>query len=168
MSPLISVRRSSIQGCGVYVDDAVIRGSTVLTIDDSHTLDDAEDASPDQRLYLDFLAGGRVVVMQSPERYINHSCDPNAFVRTIGGVRKVLARRDLMADEEITYDYSVNGSGETVWLCSCGSERCRRTVHSNFFELPLPLQKLYLHELDEWFVEENSERIAHLQQLISN
>ncbi|MHC5034292.1 MAG: SET domain-containing protein-lysine N-methyltransferase, partial [Planctomycetota bacterium] len=85
-----------------------------------------------------------------PERYINHSCDPNSFVRAVLGTRYVFARRDIAAGEEITYDYCVDGEGDTVWTCNCGSDRCRHTIHSDFFHLPLDLQLEYLPLLSAW------------------
>jgi hypothetical protein len=104
--------------------------------------------------------------MQVPERYINHSCDPNVFVRTYDGIRYVVALRDIRAGEEIAYDYSVNGYGEVVWHCSCGAARCRRLIHSDFFHLPLELQKKYLPLLDEWFRKERSHDIAKLKTVL--
>jgi hypothetical protein len=92
--------------------------------------------------------------MQSPERHINHSCDPNTFVRTLNGVRYVFALRDIAASAEVTYDYCINGFGDVVWMCHCGAPRCRGTIHSDFFHLPFALQIEYLPLLDTWYVSE--------------
>jgi hypothetical protein len=40
-----------------------------------------------------------------------------------------------------------------VWECNCGSERCRRTSHSDFFHLPREIQIEYLPYLSPWFKE---------------
>jgi hypothetical protein len=74
----------------------------------------------------------------------------------------VIALREIHAGEEITYDYCVNGYGDTVWTCRCGAARCRHSIHSDFFHLPLDLQKAYLPLLDEWFRKERSDDIERL------
>ncbi len=64
----------------------------MLSIDDSHIVDDNHPLSSaaDER-HCDYLEAGKTVLMQFPERHINHSCDPNVYVRTVEGVRLVLA-----------------------------------------------------------------------------
>jgi hypothetical protein len=118
-----------------------------------------------ERLYrhhCDDLAGGKKVILGEPDGWINHSCDPNTNRKTIDGQRYEIALRDIAKDEEITHDYCINGGGDTVWQCNCGAVRCRGAVHSDFFHLPLELQLEYLPLLDDWFVEENRERVEDL------
>ncbi len=116
--------------------------------------------------HCDYLADGLVVLMQLPERYINHSCDPNTYVKTLLGVRYVFALRDIADGEEITYDYTINGFGNVVWECNCGSERCRHAIHSDFFHLPFWLQVEYLPLLDDWYVRAYRFQIEALIQRI--
>ena len=106
--------------------------------------------------------------MQAPERHINHSCDPNVFVRTVNARRHLLALRPISPADEIVYDYSINGFGDTVWQCSCHAPRCRGNVHSNFFHLPLPLQREYLPLLDAWFRQEHAAELRALDDLAAS
>lgn len=157
---------SGIDGLGLFALQPFKRSDVVLAIDDSRTVDiDTPLRSDEQERHCDYLEAGRVVVMQAPERYINHSCYPNTYVKTVNGKRLVIARREIAAGEEITYDYSVNGGGNTVWLCHCGAARCRRDVHSDFFHLPIEFQREYLPELDDWFLKERAEDVAFLRRL---
>ena len=154
-----------MHGKGVFAIVDFRKGDRILEIDDSRVVTDEAPLRAREGEYerhCDYLDGGRVVVMQSPERYINHSCDSNSFVRTVHGMRCVFALRDISVGEEITYDYCINGSGDTVWRCNCGRERCRRIIHSDFFHLPHSLQLAYLPLLDCWFVEENREQVEKL------
>ena len=48
--------------------------------------------------------------------FMNHSCDPN----TDGEI----AIRDIKQDEELTYDYN----DEEDFVCSCGSQNCRKIM----------------------------------------
>ena len=149
----------------MFATQPVHPGETVLEIDDSRAVDEWHPLGhSDDRRHCDYLEGGKVVLMQPPERHINHSCDPNTFVRAVGGRRLVVARRAIAPGEEITYDYSINSSGDTVWDCSCGAPRCRRRVHSDFFHLPVELQREYLPLLDAWFRRERAADVARLER----
>lgn len=57
-------------------------------------------------------------------RHVNHSCDPNAFMRLYRGRVEFYARRRIQAGEELTCNY-----GETHHAgglaCQCGSGKCR-------------------------------------------
>ena len=161
----VYLANSPIHGAGVFAVEAIPKGYPILRIDDSRIVDEAHPLRPERGEYehhRDWLANGLVVLMQPPERHINHSCDPNTFVRTMHGARYVFALYDIAADEEITYDYCINSGGNTVWTCNCGSARCRQTIHSDFFHLPLALQLEYLPLLDEWFVNERRDEIEGL------
>ena len=55
--------------------------------------------------------------------YINHSCDPNAFMRIVPGEKvAIFARRDIRPGEELTIDYRDPNHPE---VCRCGAENCR-------------------------------------------
>lgn len=157
------VRRSTVEGFGVFATRSLSAGDVVLEIDDSRVVDASHPLDPtDDPRHCDYLAQGKVVLMRYPERHINHSCDPNVYVRTVDGRRLVIAVRDIPAGEEIAYDYCINGSGDTVWTCCCGAARCRRTIHSDFFHLPPELLREYLPLLDTWFREEHRDEFrAH-------
>jgi hypothetical protein len=161
----VVLKQSPVHGVGVCAAVDIPKGAPILRIDDSRVVsDDAplRELDGEYEYHCDYLAGGKVVLMHSPERHINHSCDPNSFVRTINGVRYVFALRAIAADEEITYDYCINGYGDTLWECRCGSARCRKLIHSDFFHLPHPLQIEYLALLDDWYIEEHREQVEQL------
>lgn len=144
-------------------------GEVVLEIDDSRIVDAAHPlGADDDPRHCDYLARGRVVLMQYPERHINHSCDPNVYVRTTDGNRLVVALRHIAESEEIVYDYCINGYGDTIWTCHCGAAGCRRAIHSDFFHLPAALQREYLPLLDGWFIEERWEEVAELRRCLES
>lgn len=161
----VAVKESSINGMGVFASKHIAKGELVLAIDDSRVLTlelPLDESKGEFEYHCDYLAGGKVVLMQFPERHINHSCDPNTFVKTILGVRYVFALRPIAPDEEVTYDYCINSSGNTLWQCNCGSLRCRKTIHSDFFHLPYDLQVEYLPLLDDWYIEEYKDKVQSL------
>lgn len=113
--------------------------------------------------HCDWLAGGRQILLGDPDRHFNHCCDPTAYVREIDGVRYIYARRDIEPGDEITNDYAMYGSGDEVWDCNCGASDCRRTVHADYFHLPLAKQAAYLRYQPAWFLEERREEFDALR-----
>jgi hypothetical protein len=159
----VIVKSSPIHGKGLFAAVNFNEGTLILERDDSWLVTDLTPLPDGEHEYhCDWLADGRVVLAQEPERYTNHSCDPNAFVKEVDGVRYCCARRGIAAGEEITYDYCINGFGDTVWECNCGSERCRRTIHSDFFHLPRHLQIEYLPYLSSLYKERFREKVDEL------
>lgn len=164
MNKDVEVKESAKQGKGVFACRDFMNGDFVLAIDDSHVVTDVSKLTKEQHeFHCDYLSD-KIVLMQEPEVYINHSCDPNVFVKTKDGVRNIYALQDIKKGDEITYDYSVNGDNEGVFKCNCGSKNCRKVYQGNFFKLPIEVQLRYLPYLDEWFVEKHKTRIAELKR----
>jgi SET domain-containing protein len=160
----VIVKESSINGLGVFSLRSIAKGELVLAIDDSRIVTPElllDESNGEFEYHCDYLAD-KVILMKFPERHINHSCDPNTFVRTISGIRYVFALRPISSFEEITYDYCINGFGDVLWECNCGSPRCRKTIHSDFFHLPHGLQVEYLPLLDNWYIEKYREKVQGL------
>jgi hypothetical protein len=121
----VEVRRSPIHGVGVYARRAFEAGEVVLRWDTSRRLTAGEAASlpEEERRYTHPFDDGTTLLMQPPERYVNHSCDNNTAVRDFCDV----AVRRISEGEEVTSDYSADGSGSR-FVCSCGAGNCRGVV----------------------------------------
>jgi SET domain-containing protein len=63
------------------------------------------------------------VILQPPERFVNHSCDNNTVANDFADV----AIKDILIGEEITSDYSLDGAAQR-FSCSCGADNCRGTI----------------------------------------
>ncbi len=57
-------------------------------------------------------------------RYINHSCEPNTFMRCTAERAEFYARRDIEPGEELTVDYG-ESHHEGRLRCRCGAANCR-------------------------------------------
>lgn len=57
-------------------------------------------------------------------RFINHSCDPNTFMRCTSDRAEFYARRAIRAGEELTVDY-MNSHHDGRLACRCGARNCR-------------------------------------------
>lgn len=132
--PSVSVGSSPVEGRGVFATEPVHRGDTVLVLDTSRLVNEEHPLRPEedeQEDHLAYLAGGKVVLLPEPERHLNHSCDPNAYLHTVEDDVRLVARRPIQAGEEVTIDYLINTHGGSSWRCRCGADRCRG------LELPL-------------------------------
>lgn len=157
----VEVRASPIHGQGVFATRAYLAGERVLPIDDTRVVtDDAplDPAKGEFEHHQDYL-GTHDVLMQEPERYINHCCEPNSYVKTFDGIRWVVAYRDVSPGDEITYDYCINSYGDDVCECACSHAKCRRVHNTDFFKLPDDKLREYLPLLDDWFVRLARERV---------
>jgi len=79
-------------------------------------------------------------IMRTPEKFINHSCEPNSIVKG----RYLFALKAIKKGEEITGDYRINAFAKDRWRCYCGSKSCTGWIVGDFFSLPEKLQKKYL------------------------
>src|ERR1044071_4783878 len=104
----VEIRESLIQGTGLYAKRAFNRGEIVLSWNLSHTIPNEQVAAlpEEERRYTHPLDEHRTLIVQSPERFVNHSCDGNTEVRDLCDV----AVRRIEVGEEITSDYGTVGA----------------------------------------------------------
>jgi hypothetical protein len=100
-------------------------GEVILLWDVSRLIpkDEFPLLSPAEQHYTHPFDEDRLILVQPPERFVNHSCNNNTEVRNFSDV----AIRRISPGEEITSSYASDGSG-SKFVCSCGSENCRRKV----------------------------------------
>jgi len=60
-------------------------------------------------------------------RFINHSCDPNTFMRCTPERAEFYARRDIAPGEELTVDYGESHHDGRL-ACRCGAANCRSYI----------------------------------------
>ncbi|HMQ01629.1 MAG TPA: SET domain-containing protein-lysine N-methyltransferase [Candidatus Doudnabacteria bacterium] len=76
--------------------------------------------------------------------HVNHSCEPNTGVLLKNNRAQLIAIRNIIAGEEITYDYSIQMYNEPWTMeCMCGSENCRGVI-KEYRHLPQQIKDKYL------------------------
>ncbi|MCP9496595.1 MAG: SET domain-containing protein-lysine N-methyltransferase [Pyrinomonadaceae bacterium MAG19_C2-C3] len=60
--------------------------------------------------------------------FINHSCEPNAFMRITHNHILFIARCDIQAESEITVDYGYTYHSDSK-RCHCKAATCRGTIN---------------------------------------
>jgi SET domain-containing protein len=129
MPKKLEVRKSSIYGKGCFALVPFARRKKIAAyagemLQGKRRINRRQEAqsapkiiSINEELAIDGAAGG------DETAYINHSCEPNAYMRAAPG-NKVLffALRDIQAGEEITINYR---DPEHPLVCKCGAQSCR-------------------------------------------
>ena len=125
----VEVRPSGIHGRGLYALRDFRPGEVVLRWNVAHKIsnDALKSLSDDERRYVHPFSDDESIIVQPPERFVNHSCDNNTVVVNFSDV----AIRSISVDDEITSDYGSDGA-DTSFSCSCGSLNCRGKVGARF------------------------------------
>jgi len=164
MAREVEVKQSRIEGLGVFALEPIVRGERIRQINIVREVTAASPLREDLGERADHCdyPDGKVVLFGFPDRHLNHSCDPNAYLWYESTKCYLNARRSIAAGEEITCDYNINITGGSSWPCRCGAARCRGQTLGDFFRLPLALQREYRMLLADWFITRNREALKAL------
>jgi SET domain-containing protein len=129
----IVVRASRIDGRGCFASRGFVRREKVAElIGERITRREAERRSAGKRRIRICDVDGRssidAGVNGDATAFINHSCDPNLFMRVMHGHVLFFALRDIRRGEELTLDYEQSPHSDTK-RCRCGARSCRGTIN---------------------------------------
>jgi uncharacterized protein len=140
-APLYELRRSTIQGRGVFAARRIRRGQRIIEYAGERiTHDEGDRRYDDARMkrhhtFLFTLDKDTVIDgnrQGNDARYINHSCDPNCEAVTVGKKIFIYARKNIQPGVELAYDYKYEWSNDkrdiALYRCECGSAKCRGTI----------------------------------------
>jgi SET domain-containing protein len=142
--PLIAVRRSKVQGRGVFaLVDIPARTRIIEYIGERISSKEADRRSDDEsgkrhhtfmfavspRRVIDGSRGGNEACI------INHSCTPNCRAIDIGGRIFIESIRRVRTGDELSYDYAyltdpsyTLADLKRLYPCRCGTAKCRGTI----------------------------------------
>jgi len=148
----ITLKPSNIKGKGVFAARDFKKGDIVIVWHPKAVLSkmDFQSLSEDEKTHATYAGNGEYLVQGSPERFINHSCEPNTYTHE----RKDIALKDIKKGEEITGDYSLNGVEDWTMECTCGSKNCRKIIYGDFMKLDDKTRKRLEPYLEDWYREE--------------
>jgi SET domain-containing protein len=145
LNPKIAIRGTDSRGQGMFALEPIETGESILVFGGEYVnAETAKQAKTTGKLVMQwdddlFSVEDRGA---DPTYFINHSCDPNAWME---GAFTIVAKRDVEAGEELTIDYALWEADENYvssWECHCGSARCRKRVTGKDWRLP-ELQERY-------------------------
>ena len=143
--PLYVVRKSPIQGRGVFATRQIKKGTHIAEyIGERISNREADRRYDDARMkrhhtFL-FTLNKKIVIDGALEAgggdasLINHSCDPNCEAIIRNGRIYIYAKRTIYPGTELAYDYQYERTGENddelekFYCCRCGAENCRGTM----------------------------------------
>ncbi len=128
----LSIRKSPINGNGCFATIRFRRGHKIAEYAGERITDlearcragraKLRICDIDGRWSLDGSRGG------NGTHYINHSCRPNAYMKTLYGHVLFFALRDIRRGEEITVDYEDTLHPDSK-RCRCRAPGCRGTIN---------------------------------------
>lgn len=124
----VTVRRSRIDGFGVFAAEAVPAGAQIgaLTGEAISVAEARRRAQGRQRIMLVELSSSRAVDAtrsSDPMRFTNHSCRPNARIAVEDGAIEFFALQEIAVGEEITVAYGATHH-EGRLACRCSQPGC--------------------------------------------
>jgi len=135
-SAIVVRNKGAIQGNGLFTTQLIRKGALVWELDEpTHHWSEVETWQGDRfkafKRY-GFQCGiDRYSLPEGLSREMNHSCDPSTWW---AGSDSLVARRDIQAGEEVTYDYSTCDIDLVFELkCNCGASCCRGKISNRDF-----------------------------------
>jgi SET domain-containing protein len=132
LAPGLSIRSSQIEGKGCFSDAhfksrhkiAEYAGQRITNPEANRRANRRRlrICAINDRWSLDGSRGG------NGTHYINHSCEPNAYMKILYGHILFIALRDIQPGEEITIDYESTLHSNKK-RCICGAASCRGTIN---------------------------------------
>ncbi len=132
LAPGLEIKNSAIEGRGCFAKVVFRRGRKIAEYT-GEKISNAEAkrramrrrlriCAINNRWSLDGSKGG------NGTHYINHSCEPNSYMKIVYGHVLFLAMSDINPGEEITIDYESTLHSNSK-RCTCGAPSCRRTIN---------------------------------------
>jgi uncharacterized protein len=128
--PALEVRPVPGIGLGVYTTEAIPEG-TIVVAWGGEVVDRDTFFSMDEDRQTHSLQVADDLFLLAPDEmeladFVNHSCEPSTG---LFGATMLIARRDIDAGEEITFDYAMCDSVDyDEFPCACGTASCRGIV----------------------------------------
>lgn len=149
ISPKIEIRKSLLGGKGMFALEDIKEGERIMVWGGEWGKDYVDKAGVHRAKHEEkqiMQWDSDLFSIETPGEslgyFINHSCDPNAWM--IDAFTHV-ARREIKKGEEITTDYALMEADENYvakWSCRCNSPLCRRKFTGKDWRLP-ELQERY-------------------------
>lgn len=113
---------------GVFAARNFKTGEVILKWNTSHELTkkQIDKLSEEEKSYVTYL-NGNYISMQSPGRYVNHSCEANTHAEKFCDI----ANRNIKKCEEITTNYAEESVPELNMKCNCRNRNCKGIIKTD-------------------------------------
>ena len=122
------VRASGIHGMGIFARRDIPQGSYIIEYLGERVSKAESLRRRKQGNFFVFIVTDQFdldgAVEWNPARFINHSCTPNCDAQMEEEHIWIIARRDIRAGEELSFNYGYDLQDYEDHLCRCGSPEC--------------------------------------------
>ncbi len=125
----VKVAKSKIAGTGAYALQAIPArkkigdlGGIIITMKEATQL--VKDVKVINMVELNDKYALNASANPNDMRFINHSCDPNTYMRVLSNRVEFYALRNIHKNEELSCDYGETHHEGTL-PCKCGAKNCR-------------------------------------------
>lgn len=135
--------RSTRNGFGVFTSVKILKDMPILEFTGDIIPKDKLNIDPSQ--YIQIGLDNYIGPSGAIDDKINHSCNPNCYVHTVGNRAILYSLYVINPDNELTFDYSTTSTDTLAdWKmkCDCGSYNCRKII-SGYQYLDDSLKKEY-------------------------
>ena len=124
----VVVKKSKIHSKGVFANRDFKKGEVVIKYNLKPLTRQEFDNLPESEKHFTSKEGDKYWLFSPPERYVNHSCEPN----TNPNIKEKFdfAIRDIKKGEEILADYTKDNVPGLYMKCNCGSKKCKGIITS--------------------------------------
>ncbi len=153
-----TIKKSKIKEKGIFTNKEFKKGEKIFHQNLSnlrkYSIKDIKKNNNINKNHLDYIGNGKYVIDFSMVSYMNHSCNPNSFVKIKNNLeRNVYALRDIQKGKELTHDYTAtsidqfNKKGFWKFKCNCKSKNCRKMIRGDFLNMPKTWQRKFYNYL---------------------
>lgn len=133
LAPGLAIRKSNINGKGCFATVHFPRRKLIAEYAGERITNAEADRRAHKRRVLRICAINRRWSLDGSRNgngthYINHSCQPNCFMKILYGHIQFYALRDICPGEEITVDYEYTLHSDKK-RCHCNAPTCRGTIN---------------------------------------
>ena len=128
MNDLI-VKNSKIHGKGVFANRSFKKGEIVIKYNLKELSKEEFNKLPESEKHFTSKEKGKIWLFPSPERFVNHSCEPNTNPNL--NDKFDFAIRDIKKGEEILTDYTKDDVPDLDMKCNCKSKTCKKIIKNN-------------------------------------
>ena len=131
-SPKVEKRESNIEGRGLFTKEPISKGEIVV-IKGGYVMTKAQRDKVEEKLgpadiqiTEDLFIGPTTRIQrEGGMMHLNHSCEANLGIQ---GQIVFVALRDIVKEEELTFDYAMIDDEPDEMMCNCGAPTCRGVV----------------------------------------
>jgi SET domain-containing protein len=150
-NPRVEVRDTEGHGKGLFAREAIKKDAVIAEFDGDIYEYDYADWTDELADHVIQFERKKWRDSKGIARYSNHSCEPNCGIK---GLFQIVAMREIMPSEELTWDYDMSEDNYHWDMeCRCGAATCRKKIGA-FRNLPLEHRERYRGYISEWLVKE--------------